>query len=103
MQQIRRPTSWFLAIIVAAGQMAGITGFVFYQFDSISAGTFSLPGVLTPEPQSSGMSFAWAQVYLCSVLAAIVLSFFAAKGMRKWCALLLVFALPLAPWAFLLV
>ena len=102
MPHLQRPTTLLLALLVAVGQLAGVVGFYWYQMAGISSGSFIEPGTLTPEPASVSYSLTWGRVYLGSVVAGGLVSLFAAKGTKLWCALLLIVLLPLAPWALLL-
>ena len=102
MPHLQRRTTFFLAALVALGQLAGASGFYWYQMAAISAATSPSPGAIVPEPGTASYSLSWAGVYLSSLLAGALLSLFAARGTKLWCATLLVVAVPLLPWALLL-
>jgi hypothetical protein len=92
-----------LGALVALGQLAGAIGFYWYFNQAISNSMGLAPGTFSPDAVSATWSATWAKVYLCSVLAAVVLTAFAAKGTKMWCALGLLVVFPLAPWIPLLV
>ena len=87
-----------LAALVAAGQLAGAIGFYWYFNQAISNSTSYAPGTFLPDAASATWSATWAKVYLYSFLAAVVLTTFAAKGTKIWCALMLLVVFPLVPW-----
>ena len=101
MPHLQRRTTLLLAIFVAVSQLVGAYGFYSYQSSAITYGSFPSPGVLAPESGYAGDAFTWGSVYLCAVLAGILLSIFAAKGSRLICAIVLVLVIPAIPWAML--
>jgi hypothetical protein len=73
MPHMQRRTTWMLAALVAAGQLAGAIGFYWYFNQAISDSTSYAPGTFLPDAASATWSATWAKVYLCSFLAAVVL------------------------------
>jgi hypothetical protein len=102
MPHLQRRTTLLLAIFVAVSQLAGAYGFYVYQMNAITYGSFHSSGALKPESGYSGDAFTWGSVYLCAVLAGILLSVFAAKGLKLICTIFLVLVIPAIPWAAML-
>jgi hypothetical protein len=101
MPHLQRRTTFLLAIFVAVSQLVGAYGFYSYQMSAITYGSSASPGTLIPEPTYASQGFTWGSVYLCAVLAGLLLSVFAAKGTKLLCAIVLVLLIPAIPWAML--
>jgi hypothetical protein len=102
MPHLQRRTTLLLAIFVAVSQLVGAYGFYSYQMSAITYGSFPSSGMLAPESGYVGNASTWGSVYLCAVLAGILLSVFAAKGSKLICAMVLVLVIPAIPWAAML-
>jgi hypothetical protein len=98
MPQLQRRTTLLLALFIAIGQVAGAFGFFWYFGRAIEFSSSTATHTFTPDVVSANWSSAWGEVYLCSVLAAILLAVFGTKGTKLWCSLFLVVLLPLVPW-----
>ena|SRR5690606_30129355 len=102
MPHLQPRTTLFLALFVAFAQLAAAFGFYWYQMAAITSGSFHAPGVLTPEPSDVSYGTTWGVVYLCAVLAGLLVSVFAAKGSKLWCGVSLALLVPALPWVLLL-
>ena len=98
MPQLQRRTTLLLALFIALGQVAGAIGFYWHFARAIEFSAYTAPHTFTPDAASASWSLAWGEVYLCSVLAAIVLVVFGAKGTKLWCSVFLLVLLPAIPW-----
>ena len=100
MPHLHRRTTVMLAILLGVSQAGAAFAFVWYQLGAIDAATFPREGLLVPDPRRVSYSVAWARVYVSSLIAWGVLSFFAARGLKLWClitaATLTALSLPIA-------
>ena len=98
MVRLQRQTSFLTAAFIAVA--LAVSG--------LASGWYLMSGTLvsvrsraqSSAPGSSEVAYGatWAEVYLASLVAAMVLLLFAAKGTRRWCLAIVVVAALLGVW-----
>jgi len=92
MVRLQRRTSLATLTLVALSLLLGGLGFGWY----VTSGMLMSIGTTTvrPPPGAAAVAYggAWAQVYLASLLAGLVLIIFSAKGTRAICSVAIVLA-----------
>lgn len=102
MPHLQRRTTLVLALFIGFAQLAAAFAFYLYQMAALSSASSPSPGTIVPDASMTSYGLTWAGVYQCAVLAGILLSVFAARGAKLWCAAFLVVLVPAVPWALLL-